>query len=71
MLGSCIIYSFLDHLQPTPISISIFSSKIEELYYKGIHLSIFSSIIEISILEENIEVYIGDALSSVVVVIWC
>ena len=34
---------------------------LEKFYYRNIHWSIFTFIIEISILEEIIEVYIGDA----------
>ena len=41
----------------------MFSSKIEKLYYRGIHWSIFTSIMEISISEEITEVYIRDSLT--------
>ena len=42
----------------------MFSSKIEKLYYRSIHWSKSTFIIEISILEENIEIYIGDAFTN-------
>ena len=41
-----------------------FSSKIEKFYYKIIHWRNFTSIIDIFILKENIEVYIRDVLKT-------
>ena len=38
--------TILDHLQPTSIFISIFSSKIEKLYYRGRFAPMYASIIE-------------------------
>ena len=40
------LFIFLDHLQPSSIFISRFSSKIENLYYRGGFAPIYACIIE-------------------------
>ena len=45
-IGDALKSESLDHLQPTPIFISIFSPKIEKLYYRGENAPMYASIIE-------------------------